>query len=249
MTDNKITSTETDNNEDPNAPSDARVILGPLVKYAAMGFVLVGIIITTAMMMDRQLNDIDHEVAELEAQLAQANSSQETEMTAAAQQTSSPEVTTAAPQLTSAVSKSAEITAAAQPQPEKRTVETTADTAPEVEETTAHKATIETPVAQTTVAEYAFAVPQSEANNDFYVQPMEEIIAERNTYLKEKDQEYLEAFRASQERKLESMRERVARQEQRIKEMESRYEEIYDIRAADMKEMQQRRESFLTDRI
>jgi hypothetical protein len=45
------------------------------------------------------------------------------------------------------------------------------------------------------------------------------------------------------------MRERLARQEQRIKEMESRYQEIYDIRAADMKEMQERRESFLTDRI
>jgi hypothetical protein len=45
------------------------------------------------------------------------------------------------------------------------------------------------------------------------------------------------------------MRERLARQEERIKKMESRYQEIYNIRAADMQEMQERRESFLTGHI
>jgi hypothetical protein len=64
--------TDTEHNIEQNEPSDARVILGPLVKYAAMGFVLVSIIITTAVMLDHQFNDIDHEIAELNAQLAQA---------------------------------------------------------------------------------------------------------------------------------------------------------------------------------
>ena len=67
MTDTKTTIAETDHEEDQNKPSDARIILGPLVKYAAMGLVLVSIIITTAVMLDRQFNDIDREVAELEA--------------------------------------------------------------------------------------------------------------------------------------------------------------------------------------
>ena len=74
MTEAKTPGTETDNNEEQNKQSDARIILGPLVKYAAMGLVLVGIIITTAVMLDRQYIDIDREVAELQAQLAQASS-------------------------------------------------------------------------------------------------------------------------------------------------------------------------------
>jgi len=69
MTDTKTPGTEPDNNEGLKQPSDARIILGPLVKYAAMGFVIVSIIITTVVMVDRQFNDIDREVAELEAQL------------------------------------------------------------------------------------------------------------------------------------------------------------------------------------
>lgn len=244
MTDTKTPATETDNNEEPNTPSDAVVILGPLVKYAAMGLVLVGIIITTAVMMDRQLNDIDREVAELEAQLAEANSSTETVIAADTPEQTSPQKTAAAQQQAPAVSKPAEITVAAQPQAEAKAADNTVDAIPAVAATPTPKTTIATPVVQTTVA-----VSQAATEDDFVVQPMEEIIAERNAYLKEKDLEYLEAFRASQEKKLEAMRERLTHQEQRIKEMESRYQEIYDIRAADMKEMQERRESFLTDRI
>ena len=70
MTDTKSTSSDTYSNEEQNELSDARIILGPLVKYAAVGFVLVSIIITTVIMLDRQFNDIDREVAELHAQLA-----------------------------------------------------------------------------------------------------------------------------------------------------------------------------------
>jgi predicted lipid-binding transport protein (Tim44 family) len=206
MTETKTPATETDNNENPDTPSDARVILGPLVKYAAMGLVLVGIIITTAVMMDRQLNDIDQEVAELEAELAQANSSQETEMTATAQKPASPEVNTAAHQQAPAVAKPAESTVAAQPQPAASVAENKVDATPAAEEKTAHETTVETPVVTASVvtasvAAHAFAGPIAETNDDFYVQPMDEIIAERNAYLKEKDLEYLESFRASQEKK------------------------------------------------
>lgn len=54
-------------------PSDAQIILGPLVKYALIGLVLVSAIITTAVTLDRQFNDIDREIAALEAELAAAN--------------------------------------------------------------------------------------------------------------------------------------------------------------------------------
>ena len=245
MTDSKIPATETDNNEDPNMPSDARVILGPLVKYAAMGLVLVGIIITTAVMMDRQLNDIDREVAELEAQLAQANTERDSVQTADADGQSSQEPQTAAIQAEPVNSTVAAITVAEKPE---QNVAKSAVVTPAVVQTAAQATGIETSPVQATTTENTVAA-ETAADDDFIIQPMEEIIAERNAYLKERDLEYLEAFNASQDKKLELMRERLARQEQRIKEMESRYQEMYDIRAADMKEMQERRESFLTDRI
>jgi len=246
MTDTKTPATETDNNEDPNMPSDARVILGPLVKYAAMGLVLVGIIITTAVMMDRQLNDIDRDVAELEAQLAQANTTTDSVQTAEdADEQSSPEPQAAALQAESVSSAIAEITVAEKP--EENIVKSTV-AIPAVAQPAAQTTSIETSPVQTVAAENTVSA-ETAADDDYFVQPMEEIIAERNAYLKERDMEYLESFKASQDKKLELMRERLARQEQRIKEMESRYQEIYDIRAADMKEMQERRESFLTDRI
>ena len=74
-------------------------------------------------------------------------------------------------------------------------------------------------------------------------------MAERNTYLKERDRVYLEEFKANQEKQLQFMRERLARQEKRIEQMEKRNQEIYDYRAANVKELQQKRESFLDDRI
>ena len=45
------------------------------------------------------------------------------------------------------------------------------------------------------------------------------------------------------------MRDRLVRQERRIEEMKQRYQEIYDNRAANVREMQEIRESYLADRI
>ena len=75
MTDTLTPENDADNEETRKQVSDARVILGPLVKYAAMGFVIVTIIVTTAVMLDHQLNTIDEEVAALQAQLERANRS------------------------------------------------------------------------------------------------------------------------------------------------------------------------------
>jgi hypothetical protein len=84
---------------------------------------------------------------------------------------------------------------------------------------------------------------------EFFDKSFDEFITERNHYLEQRERVYLEEFKASQERQLQFMRERLARQERRIQEMEKRNQEIYDYRAADVKEMRQMRESFPPDRI
>ena len=250
MTDTKTPGIETENNENQNQPSDARVILGPLVKYAAMGFVIVSIIITTAVMLDRQFNDIDREVAELEAQLAQANKEAageiDTGTTAELLAEPAPAVETVAVQQEPVISEPVEVNEAEKPAVS--VVDNNVDAAPQVAQPAAQPVETETNTAEATVAE---DVVVEAANNsyDFFDKSMDEVIAERNTYLKEKDRVYLEEFKASQEKQLQFMRERLARQEKRIEQMEKRNQEIYDYRAANVKEMQQKRESFLDDRI
>jgi len=262
MTETKTPGTETDNHEELNKQSDARIILGPLVKYAAVGLVLVGIIITTAVMLDRQFNDIDREVAELQAQLAQANMDAavetNTDNSAVSQAETAPAVEVEAmKQQEPAISAVAEITDAEKPAA-KPVVENNVAATPAVTQTAAETIKKEEIVTESTVAEAAVAedtvveatvADETIKHSDFFDKSFDEMIAERNNYLKERDRLYLEEFKASLERQLQFMRERFAHQEQRIQEMEKRNQEIYDYRAASIKERQQRRESFLPDRI
>lgn len=260
MTNTKTPATETDNNEDQKQQSDARIILGPLVKYAAMGLVLVSIIISTAVMLDRQFNDIDREVAELEAQLAQANKNManepDTDTTVELKAESVPAVETVAAQPQPVITEVVEVTEVEKPAAS--AVEKTVDKAPAVTQL-ANKpvekktSTTETVVADVTVIDEVVvedtAADKVMKSPDAFDMSIDELIAERNTHWKEMDRVYLEEFKASQQKQLQFMRDRLARQEQRIEEMEKRNQEIYDIRAANVKEMQEMRESFGADRI
>lgn len=262
MNESQSSGTETDNNQDFKTPSDARIILGPLVKYAGIGLVLVAIMITTVVTLDRQFNDIDREVAELEAQLAAAHPAADADQTAA----ETPAVDSAAVNETEAGQAGHSELEASPAVKATATQVTSTDAANKITETTAvADATLAGTSARPVVkkamdhvvsADTTAVVKQVNQNvdsvarpDDFFDKSIEDLIKERNAYLNERDQAYLEEFKASQEKQLQLMRERLARQEQRIEEMEKRNQERYETRAADVMEMQQRRENFLSDRI
>jgi BMFP domain-containing protein YqiC len=262
MNETQSSGTETDHNEDTKTSSDARIILGPLVKYAGIGLVMVAILITTVVTLDRQFNDIDREVAELEAQLAAAHPAADANQTPVeapvvetvavsetqAEQTSDSEPASS-PAIESGTHQVASTKAA------NRNAETPAVTNATVAGTAARYVDNET-VDQVVSADQTAVVERVNQNIDSVARPddlfdksIEDLIKERNAYLNERDKIYLEEFKASQEKQLQLMRERLARQEQRIEEMEKRNQERYETRAADVMEMQQRRENFLSDRI
>ena len=262
MNETQSSGTETDTDQASKTPSDARIILGPLVKYAGIGLVLVAIMITTVVTLDRQFNDIDREVAELEAQLAAAHPAADANQTTA--QAPAVEAVAVSEKQVIQVSESE---AESSPAVEVTTAqETLNDVASKVIETpavadaslagasdnSAGNLTVDTvvPARQTAVVEQVNQNEDSIARpEDFFDKSIEDLIKERNAYLNERDRIYLEEFKASQEKQLQLMRERLARQEQRIEEMEKRNQERYETRAADVMEMQQRREDFLSDRI
>lgn len=256
MTETETPGSGADNNEEQNIPSDARIILGPLVKYAAIGLVLVGIIITTVVTLGRQFNTIDREVAELQAQLAQANANTVVETRAdnasGAEAKTTSTAGAGAVQQESAISAVADATDAEKPAAIPLVEHSVAAT-PAVTQTADQAVKKEVSVTGSTVDEDTVAEAAVATRTNRYSDPFDksfdELIAERNNYLEERDRLYLEEFRASQERQMQFMRQRFAHHEQRIQEMEKRNKEIYDYRAANIKERQQMRESFLPDRI
>lgn len=268
MTDTQTPDLESDGEPERKQPSDARIILGPLVKYAAIGFVLVAIIVTTAVTLDRQFNKIDEEVAALQAELAKAHDPTEigtekkNDEAAVAEKAGTEEETVSQAQPvepTESVAEPQPAISRAEPVESGQTenlvaVETVSEKLDAAAEQAAvaeveSVAAIEADAVETSPVEAEVATASAVAKDDFFDRSMDEIIAERNAELKEMDQVYLEEFRASQQRQLQLMRERLARQEQRIREMEQRYQEIYDIRAANIQEAQEWRDHFHPDRI
>ncbi|PCJ86455.1 MAG: hypothetical protein COA54_08465 [Thiotrichaceae bacterium] len=55
------------------ATTDNKVIFAPLGKYAVIAVIMVSIIVTTAIMLDKQFNTIDQQVAKIEAEVAKSN--------------------------------------------------------------------------------------------------------------------------------------------------------------------------------
>ena len=270
-------------------PSEARIILGPLVKYALMGLVLAAVLLTTVVMLDHRITDINREVAALEAELVAANNNSDTltadktiptvdqtslhqsdatEVIDAPQQQRSPQEETATlasqtPSRSDVIAHLEEANNATVPAP------------PESDETVAH-AQENTLVTTTTVPQSVESaidtnttetasqaasrrshiveshpvvmINQNERQLPFG-QTLEAIIAESNAYLKHRDDIYLEDYKASQEKQIQFMRDRLARQEQRIKDLEALYRQKYDLRADNLKELQKIRESFVPDRI
>ena len=269
MTDTQTPDHESDNKPEQKQPSDARIILGPLVKYAAIGLVLVAVIVTTAVTLDRQFNTIDEEVAALQAELAKAHDATETggekknDQAPVAEKTETPVNAVAQSQPATEIQNAVEpqpVIDNAEPVEQPSQSEDTVAVATEgskpdaaavqaVAPVVEPAAVIEADVVESSTDEVEVETVRTVARDDFFDQSMDEIIAERNAYLKEMDRIYLEEYRASQQRQLQLMRDRLARQEQRIKEMEQRYQEIYDVRAANLREMQEWRDDILPDRI
>jgi len=71
-----MTNEKTTNTENQQAPYDAqnnKAVFGPLGKYAIIAVIMVSIIVTTAIMLDKQLNSVDQHIAKIEDEVAAMN--------------------------------------------------------------------------------------------------------------------------------------------------------------------------------
>ena len=66
------TKTKTDNTSTPTV-SDNKAIFAPLGKYAVIGVIMVSIIVTTAIMLDKQLSTVEEKIAAIESEVVELN--------------------------------------------------------------------------------------------------------------------------------------------------------------------------------
>lgn len=282
MTEANAPDTTRHQDKDTVMPSEARIILGPLLKYALMGLVLAVVLLTTVVMLDHRVADIDREVASLEAELAAANKVAETanQTTPSQDQAKDSRTNTThvvaplehvATNQTEASESQTQSSKAAIPRldesnntvvstplapekpssssPENKRVATTVLSSSVESAIDANVTATESDILQQVVQPQPVVMSDQNVRRLPFDQAFEAIIAERNAYMKHRDHVYLEDYKASQDKQLQFMRDRLARQQQKIKDWEAYYQQRYDIRADNLKELQERRESFQPDRI
>lgn len=71
-------STETPDNTSTPETNDNQTVFAPLGKYAIVAVIMVSIIVTTAIMLDKQLNTAEHQVAAIQDEVAEKNAEETT---------------------------------------------------------------------------------------------------------------------------------------------------------------------------
>lgn len=56
-----------------NKTMEGKGIFAPFDKYAAIAVLLVGVLVTTAIMVDKRMNSVESQIAELEGEVAKSN--------------------------------------------------------------------------------------------------------------------------------------------------------------------------------
>jgi hypothetical protein len=201
--------------------SDSKLVLAPLAKYGVVAVAIASIVVVTAVMMNRELNDIENQVASLEAEIAE-------EMQFDQQP---------AEEIKVIEDNSATVAVVAE-----QAVSSPFDAPPVVELPVATAPAVEVPVVNSSVTTpvAAIAQPATQTNVGFKAR-----IIEHHAYMAKQDQKHLNSFKANQAKQIEMLRKQLAQQQVRIDAIEERNQKSYDMRKANIKRMQDIREQSL----
>lgn len=224
-------------------PSDRRLILGPLIIYGLVAFVVAGIIVTTAIVIDKEYNQIDNQVADLKLELEQQQAEQLTEPNAIQTSESTEEPRIEETSRVNNANEAVEITTLE--------ADTTIATAKATTPAETTPLQLSPPVQVTPPAAApitsAVTIPEQITGEDAFDprKRMQTRIAEHNELMARQDQEHLKTFKASQAKQIEWLREQLVKQQKRIDDIEKRNLETYEMREAAIKRMQDAREQSL----
>lgn len=233
--------------------SDNKTVFGPLGKYAVVGVIIVSIIVTTAIMLDKQLNTVDEKLTVIENDLSQTYTAETEKNNEAATAVIDETVEIAT---TTTTESSNEVAAIEVP---------TADVlvAPEAAATTVTAASEVTPVEaiapealpvvqqtrSTEAAQFELArknnQDQQQARIEAFKQKKKQHMTEMFARIKALEAKQLDRYKTGQESQIVRLRELIAQQQQQIEALVLRNKDRYDVRAVNIQRKQTSREEML----
>jgi len=242
------------------AGNDNRAVFGPLGKYAMVAVIMVSVIVTTAIMLDRQLKSVDEQIAAIEEEVA--------DMHTAAIEVSPPEeniaetavkeeatVETVATVATPAVAEpaapavteetAAEVveaaTAEAQPVPQ-------IAAAPETTENTVSATATQFEMANTenaAQARHEQLAKENQARIEAYKLEQKKHMTDMFARIKTLESQQLGRYKTSQNSQIARLRKQITQQQEMIEALVIRNKDLFDMRAAAMQHNQDKREQVL----
>lgn len=215
------TETKADNVTETNNLSTFK----PLGKYAAIAVIMVSIIVTTAIMLDKQLNNAERELATIENGVASLNNTETATLVESDLETKTEKDTMAAVE--------SEVNA---------TQALPANT-PDITTTVA----VENTPSNDTQANAVQNDIEQKSNDRITTYKLEQKQRMTDMYarIKTLESKQLEQYKSNQDKQVEQLRTRIAKQEQLIEELIARNNEWFELRTANIQRNQARREDIL----
>ncbi len=252
----------------PPASNDNKAVFGPLGKYAIVAVIMVSIIVTTAIMLDRQLKSVDEQIAAIEEEVAEMHAADtkdtntieviaEVSAVVADTEIKQAEVKQEAVIETAAVVAAPETAPATTPAITEAVVET-AEALP-VQKTAA--APVETEAKQTTAATAAqFETIQTkniaqahqkklamenQARIEAYKLEQKKHMTEMFARINTLESQRLDRYKANQDGQIVRLRKQISQQQHMIETLVLRNKDLFDMRAANMQRHQENRKQVL----
>ena len=233
-----------------NETNDNKKVFGPLGKYAVVAVIMVSIIVTTAIMLNKQLGSVEEQLAAMESEVAEINDANTTSTVTseASEATSESQDVAEVAEIQAVEAPSAEVLVAF----EDTTKETVSETVISAAQDSATEAATIAPVMEMNAAEYAQGQLAMEKRDQEHQARIEAFKAEQKQHMTEMfariktlDAQRLDEYKIKQDEQVERLRQQIAKQEQLIEALILRNKEWIEMRAANMQRSQSNREKML----
>ena len=219
------TETETKTEQNKTSKSDNKAVFGPLGKYAAIAVIMVSIIVTTAIMLDRQLNTVEQEIATIENEVAAMIIADTTDTAVIVTDETIEEQSPLATVDQNVIPTDTDNT----------TLETIASSDAAVE---ANEPTIDSQPAvknqvQSTDRIATYKLEQKQRMSDLFAR------------IKTLEAQQLDQYKSNQGKQVDRLRKRVTQQQYLIEELIARNKKWFELRTANVQRSQARREDIL----
>lgn len=235
--------------------NDNKAVFGPLGKYAVVAVIMVSIIVTTAIMLNQQLITVDDQIAAIENEVAESHAiaakasaiaasekTVEVEIVASTVETKEVTPVETAP---TAMMKAAPVSKQVSEAPSAEVVVAIEAKPVTVDETSQVAAVEKTETVTTTQTRQTRATMENQDRIEAYKLEQKQRMAEMFARIRTLESQQLDQYKANQDEQIARLRDQVSSQQEMIDSFVLRNKELFELRAANVKKNQTKREQVL----